>query len=117
MPVRPENRARYGDDWPAFSEAIRFKRAEGRCECEAECGMPGHVSVGGRCDNQHGKPSVYTGSTVVLTVAHLNHIPEQRGDDEVKAMCQGCHLWYDRQHHAESRRSRAIDAGQMELPA
>lgn len=115
MPIRPENRARYGDDWPAFSNHIRFERAEGRCECEGECRMPGHMNATGRCENRHGTPSVYTGSKVVLTVAHLNHVPEQRGDDEVKAMCQGCHLWYDRAHHAETKRERQITAGQMTL--
>lgn len=115
MPIRPENRARYGDDWAAFSEHIRFGRAKGRCECEAECGMPGHVAIGGRCANAHGGASVYSGSNVVLTVAHLNHIPEQRGHDEVKAMCQGCHLWYDRAHHAATRRARETAAGQLDL--
>lgn len=115
MPIRPENRHRYGDDWPAFSERIRFERAEGRCECESECGMPGHVAALGRCENRHGQPSVYTGAKVVLTVAHLNHIPEERGADQVKAMCQGCHLWYDRAHHAETRRRNEQADGQLTL--
>lgn len=117
MPIRPENRDRYGADWPEFSLSIRRDRAEWRCECEGECGMPGHAAAGGRCENRHGKPSVYTGSKVVLTVAHLNHIPEQRDPDTVKAMCQGCHLWYDREHHAETRRAaRAEQESQDELP-
>lgn len=115
MPVRPENRSRYGTDWPEFSRHIRFERAESRCECEGECGMPGHVNIGGRCENRHNKPSIYTGSKVILTVAHLNHVPEQRGADEVKAMCQGCHLWYDRAHHAATKRGHQITAGQLEL--
>lgn len=113
MPIRPENQHRYGPDWPEFSRRIRFDRAAGRCECEGECGMPGHRATGGRCENRHGQPSVYSGSKVVLTVAHLNHVPEERGEDEVKAMCQGCHLWYDREHHAETRRTAA---GQDQLP-
>jgi len=67
--------------------------------------MPGHVSEGGRCQNVHGKPSVYTGAMVVLTTAHLDHIPENCQDDNLKAMCNGCHLWYDRDHHAETARN------------
>ena len=117
MPIRPENQHRYGDDWPEFSRLIRFDRAKGRCECQGECGRSElHLDeTDGRCVNRHGQPAVGTGSTVVLTVAHLNHIPEQRGDDQVKAMCQGCHLWYDRAHHAETRRQAQVDAGQLEL--
>ena len=45
---------------------------------------------------------------VVLTVAHLNHTPEDCRDDNLKAMCQACHLNYDRDHHAETAaRTRA----------
>lgn len=115
MPIRPENRARYGDDWPEFSARIRFTRANGRCECVGECGMPGHVDAEGRCENRHGDLSVYTGSKVILTVAHLNHVPEERGEDQVKAMCQGCHLWYDRDHHAATRRASIAGVSQLEL--
>ena len=97
-PIRPENRARYGADWPQFSHAIRFDRAGGRCECEGECGRGTHA---GRCPNEHGQPAYGTGSKVVLTVAHLCHTPECR--EHVKAMCNGCHLAYDTDHHRETR--------------
>lgn len=40
---------------------------------------------------------------VVLTVAHLCHTPECR--QHVKAMCQGCHLHYDRDHHRRTSRA------------
>lgn len=102
MPIRPENRHRYGPDWAAFSHTIRFDRAAGRCECTGECGRPTeHLANDGRCVNHHGKPAYRTGSRVVLTVAHLCHTPECR--DHVKAMCQGCHLHHDRDHHAGTR--------------
>ena len=42
----------------------------------------------------------------MLTVAHLDHQPENCDDANLKAMCQRCHLAYDREHHAETRRSR-----------
>jgi hypothetical protein len=99
MPIRPENRHRYGSDWKEFSHRIRFERAGGRCECHGECGRGTHI---GRCTNEHGKPAYGTGSMVVLTTAHLTHEPECRDDDKVKAMCQACHLHYDRDHHAET---------------
>ena len=100
MPIRPENRHRYGHDWRAFSDSIRFDRARGRCECDGECGRGTHD---GRCPNVHSGHAYGTGSKVVLTVAHLCHTPECR--EHVKAMCQGCHLHYDREHHAETARA------------
>lgn len=43
MPIRPENRDRYPRDWKQISERIRFERAQGRCECEGECGRGTHT--------------------------------------------------------------------------
>lgn len=113
MPIRPENRDRYPRDWKQISERIRFKRAHGRCECLGECGRGTHT---GRCPNVHGRAAYGTGSKVVLTVAHLNHTPEDCRDDNLRAFCQGCHLHYDIEHHAQTaQRSRtaALEA-QME---
>lgn len=103
MPIHPDDRARYPDDWPEISHRIRFERAGGRCECEGECGH----DHGGRCEARHGLPHPVTGSKVVLTTAHRNHTPEEREDHELFAACQRCHLAYDRDHHAASRRKRA----------
>ncbi|MEU1550268.1 hypothetical protein [Nocardia sp. NPDC005745] len=103
MPIRPENRDRYPPDWPEISQRIRFGRAGGRCECLGECGRPpDHLDADGRCRNRHNAPAHGTGSTVVLTTAHLDHTPEHCADDNLRAMCQGCHLHYDRDHHAHT---------------
>lgn len=101
MPIRPENRDRYPDDWPAISAWVRFSRALGHCECEGECGRGTHE---GRCPNRNGQSAYGTGSKVILTVAHLDHTPENCDPANLKAMCQGCHLHYDREHHAATRR-------------
>lgn len=98
MPIRPENKIRYPKGWPAISSRIRFERAEGRCECDGECGRL-HA---GRCHATHGRPHPITGSKVVLTVAHLDHTPENCDDANLRAMCQRCHLSYDGPHHAET---------------
>ncbi len=37
MPIRPEHRFFYPIDWPQLSDAIRFRRARGRCE---KCARP-----------------------------------------------------------------------------
>jgi hypothetical protein len=110
MPIRPENIARYPSDWNAISKRIK-DRAGWRCECEGECGRGTHE---GRCTNLHGGEAYGTGSKVVLTTAHLDHTPEHCDDENLKAMCQGCHLHYDRHHHAQTayrtrREGKAID--------
>ncbi len=99
MPIRPENADRYPDDWSEISDRIRFARAGGRCECIGECGL----HRGRRCTELHGKPAIYARGKVVLTTAHLDHVPENVDDDNLRAMCQRCHLRYDRHHHKVSR--------------
>lgn len=99
MPIRPENAIRYPADWQEISKRIRFERAGGRCECEGECGRGTHD---GRCPNVHGGEAYGTGSLVILTVAHLDNTPENCADENLRAMCQGCHLHLDRDHHAQT---------------
>lgn len=99
MPIRPENAARYPDNWPEISERIRTVRAGGRCECKGEC-RSGHK---GRCRAWNGYPHPITGSLVVLTVAHRDHTPENCDPSNLFAACQKCHLSYDAGHHAATR--------------
>lgn len=117
MPIRPENRDRYPPDWDEISQWIKQVRAEGRCECLGECGRGTHP---GRCPNTHGHPAYGTGSRVVLTTAHLDHTPENCDPANLRAMCQGCHLHYDRDHHRETaartRDTARADAGWRTLP-
>ncbi|MEU8920358.1 hypothetical protein AB0D10_05380 [Kitasatospora sp. NPDC048545] len=116
MPIRPENRDRYPRNWPAISLDIRTNRAGGRCECLGECGRGTHD---GRCPNINGEPAYGTGSKVVLTVAHLDHIPEHSDPSNLRAMCNGTHLHYDRDHHrqtaAATRRAAIEAAGQLTI--
>lgn len=101
MTIRPEERSRYPKDWPEISRRIRFERAQGRCEF---------------CGAEHGKPHPVTGSIVVLTVAHLNHHPEDCRDDNLKALCQRCHNAYDRANRDKGiRERRATRVGQLDL--
>ena len=119
MPIKAENRKRYPKDWKDISLRIRFERAEGRCECRGECGH----DHGGRCDARHGLPHPVTGSRVILTTAHRDHTPENCDDDNLFAACQRCHLAYDAEHHAKTRRAtkeaerrRVLEkAGQMQF--
>ncbi|MDN4521385.1 hypothetical protein QYF68_26705 [Mycolicibacterium austroafricanum] len=133
MPIRPENRHRYPPDWRQISDRIRFERAGRMCECRGECGRDhigddteiacqawltephGVVSEveSGRCTAVHLWPNPRTGSKVILTVAHLDHTPENCADENLRAMCNGCHLRYDREHHAQTAqrtRTAALEA-------
>jgi hypothetical protein len=113
MPIRPENRARYPSDWKAISQRIRFDRAANRCECLGECGD----DHGGRCAALNHQLHPLTRSWVVLTVAHLDHQPENCGDDNLRAMCQRCHLRFDRDLHASTAAAtRRARLGNLELP-
>jgi hypothetical protein len=106
MPIRPENVARYSPDWAAITWWVKFVRAGSRCECTGFCGRPDdHLDAAGRCVNTHGAPAYGTGSRVVLTTAHLDHRPENSHPANLRALCQGCHLRYDRDHHAATRRA------------
>ena len=98
MPIRPENKNRYPKNWPEISRRICFERAGGQCEqwltYQSYDGPVTH-----RCEARHGESHPVTGSKVILTVAHLDHNPENCDDDNLKAMCQRCHLRYDQHHH------------------
>jgi len=93
---------RYPDDWEDISDRIRFDRADGRCECEGQCG---DVHPDGRCRAEHGEPHPVTGSEVVLTVAHWpDDNPQNTDAENLHAMCQRCHLNLDAGKHARSAR-------------
>lgn len=134
MPIKPENRHRYPADWPEVRERI-LRRALWRCEwpgCEAL-----HRDVGwwrfdgkfipmGRALRDAGAKAGHSidcadGSTIkllmiVLTIAHLDHQPENCADDNLRAWCQRHHLAYDKPHHmATAAATRRARANTMEL--
>lgn len=114
----PFRRERYPADWPQISAAIRL-RSGGQCECEGECGLHRTTPGPRRCTERNGEKAKWARGKVVLTVAHLNHDPQDCSEENLKAMCQRCHLRYDapmhRKHAAETRRQRRVDAGQIPL--
>lgn len=121
MPIRPENRDRYPANWPDIAKAAK-DAAQWLCICDGRCGWRNcGANAGGffKCYAEHGEPHPITGTTAVLTVAHLDHTPEHCDDDNLMPMCQGCHLSYDRQHHAETaratREAAKLAAGQETL--
>jgi hypothetical protein len=135
MPIRPENRCRYPKDWAAISLRIR-ERAGHKCE---DCGV-NNYALGGRLPNGDWLAAVPLGDNglrlqwplpgdyawcssahrveklrivrIVLTVAHLDHTPENCADDNLRAWCQRCHNRYDAAMRREGikRRRREMAA-------
>lgn len=132
MPIKPENRNKYPADWDDISYRIRIVRAKNRCEV---CGVVNHSIIHRMKDGSFRYASqaeldhvyarkIYSHSSlsesikyhgfvrVVLTVAHLDHNPENCADDNLKAMCQKCHNSYDRSHRDRTIRE-SKNVGQM----
>ena len=103
--MKCDSAAGYPENWKDISLAIR-ERAGQRCECEGECGL----HPGQRCEERNGTFAKWAKGKIILTVAHLNHTPEDCRASNLKAMCQRCHLRYDQElhqrHSRETRRSR-----------
>jgi len=106
MPIKPENKKRYPMNWKVIRAAI-LERAGNRCE---QCGIPNHVwrnRVTGRWTNDAGQTEIWMmdgdrTTYVVLTIAHLDHTPEHCSPDNLRALCQRCHLAYDAGHHQQT---------------
>ena len=138
MPIHPDQRARYPANWKAISAAIRA-RAGGLCE---QCDVPdrawGWRDEAGTFHQLEeelfrdqglrppirftpiGEHAPVRVIEIVLTVAHLDHRPENNDPANLQALCQRCHLNHDRPHHraiAEQRRHMAMATAELPLPA
>lgn len=136
MPIKPENKARYPANWKDIRVTI-LARAHDCCE---QCKVPNRTRIargdGGDVDTyQMDDANVYCANTgahlgrkrmseytllrmvdIVLTIAHLDHVPENCEPANLRAWCQRCHLRYDAAHHAETaRETRRTRLGNLEL--
>jgi hypothetical protein len=136
MPIKPENKARYPANWAEIRAAI-LARAGNNCE---QCKVPNGTRIArgaGPFSNtfQMHDAEVYdaeTGEhiarvrmseyqlknmvTIVLTIAHLDHQPENCDPANLRALCQMHHLRYDAAHHAETaRETRRASLNNLEL--
>lgn len=130
MPIRADLRHYYeGPEWEAIRERI-LKRARNRCEC---CRIPNYAIVGrfrrfpgigvipgtrlayapGRTPERLNEQQIQNFGLpdrlirIGLGIAHLDHDPSNNADENLRALCQGCHLNHDRkQHTANARESR-----------
>lgn len=87
----PMNRKLYPGDWESIALAKK-EASDWKCEvCGKQCKRPGEP---------------FTSHKQTLTVAHLDHNPQNCADENLLAMCAPCHLRYDAKHHAETRMKR-----------
>lgn len=137
MPIRAELRHFYGRDWRTVTRPRILARAANCCE---QCSVPNYAEVkrirghwlriavswtrgidkmwiGSQGNELPFKP---TGTMrqvrVVLTIAHLNHVAGDDRDENLKALCQWCHLNYDLAHHHETRAARKDAARPLLTP-
>jgi hypothetical protein len=123
MPIRPELRPFYGKEWRTVTRPRILARAGDKCE---QCGKPNHTrvwtitagtamvwSLADEDDYWHNhlgeKVSVLPRSDgrvifVVLTIAHLNHVPGDDRAENLKALCCWCHLHHDVWEHVRNAR-------------
>jgi len=141
MPIRDENKARYPRNWPTISQQVR-ERAGQKCErCGApngrlirrgktedgqavwrmsydSCYMDGVCAETGLLVPDTDEDSVAYGDPVkvILTVAHLDHQPENCDPANLRAWCQRCHNVYDapmRRAGTKTRKRAANAVGDM----
>src|SRR6478609_3275963 len=126
MPIKPENRALYPADWDAISKRVR-RQAGNKCE---QCKAPNGVIIARGQGDDDGTYCLFDGGEVfddttgksrgfargseydarrfvkvVLTVAHLDHNPQNNAESNLRALCQKCHLRHDQAQHVESARA------------
>ncbi len=85
----------YPSNWRTEIRPRILDRASNACE-----GSPRYP----RCRAANGQPHPVTGSTVVLTIAHLDHDRDNNSDTNLAALCQRCHLTHDAHQHATNAR-------------
>ena len=119
MPIRPSDRHRYPKDWKSIRTRI-LERAGHRCEfCGLENGAIGRRRSDGtfeRFESLEAEVVSLEGvrlTRIVLTIAHLDHTPENNAGSNLRALCQRCHLAHDATEHLRNARDtkrRKLDA-------
>jgi hypothetical protein len=126
----PMDRSLYPPDWEAIALAIKDS-ADWTCqECGKPCRKPGETRgelverlyildvqwvFDHLCDEVGGE-YVVRWQRFTLTVAHLNHQPDDCSPENLRALCAPCHCRYDLAAMAQKRALRLERQGQLTLP-
>ncbi|MEP7197255.1 MAG: hypothetical protein ABI851_12105 [Saprospiraceae bacterium] len=120
MPIDYKN---YATNWKSEIRPAILKRANGKCEL---CNLIDHIE--GYRDNNGDFISVKQIALkllegynyfeneldnikidqkpirIILTIAHLNHDVKNNDPENLKALCQKCHINHDKHYHKSNRR-------------
>ena len=125
----PMDRSLYPENWDELALAIKTE-ANWRCtECGRPCRQPGdsseeaiarieqsnHRKVSELWDVVEDAKPVARLGRFKLTVAHLNHLPEDCDRNNLKALCAPCHGTYDLRQMGRKRVLKAERSGQLRL--
>lgn len=112
----PINYKEYPPNWKTEIRPAVLERAKNCCE---ECNVPNYAiiyrPIKGKSDwelapeGHESDAMLLDGikfSKIILTIAHLDHdkLNHDVKLERLKALCQRCHLVYDKNHHAVNRR-------------
>lgn len=115
----PIDYKKYPANWKSEIRPAILERAKHCCE---ECGVDNYA-IGARDleGNWHNSKQIcnmnsdvgygYFGTfgvkdiKIVLTIAHLDHDITNNDPSNLKALCQKCHLNYDKDHHRKNRKA------------
>lgn len=120
MPIKPENKKLYPKNWKEIRRQI-LERAKHKCEfCGVENYSEGYRTKDGKFIKSEGmqqEADMLDGEKIIriiLTIAHLDHNPQNNNPENLRALCQKCHLNYDIEHHKQTRR-KTREKGQLKL--
>ena len=119
----PMNRALYPDNWDSIAQQVKAE-ADWTCEaCGRTCRKPGESQIQFMARIQTARLSeclviqeyLAHPKRWVLTVAHLDHRPENCDRSNLKALCAPCHCRYDLSQMARKKRLKAERHGQLTM--
>jgi len=96
MPIK--DKSKYPANWKQL-RARRLEIAQNRCEF---CGVENHTIV-----ERIWKDGSRHNTKIVLTTAHLDQNPANDDINNLRMLCQQCHLRYDAGQHVRSRQKKA----------
>ena len=113
----PMDRRLYPNDWEAIASGIK-QEVNWCCEqCGRPCLHPGEswTDLLKRLNHTVEQAIAARERQFVLTVAHLDHIPQNTDRSNLKALCAPCHCRYDLAQMALKVRLKRERQGQLRL--
>jgi len=126
----PMDRSLYPPNWNDIALSVKEVAGWTCQECQRPCRKPDQewadfvleLLNGGGSDGWYAQTCEAVDEGVlekpgrfVLTVAHLNHRPEDCRPENLRALCSGCHLRYDGKDMALKKRLKRERNGQLRI--